>query len=237
MKKTILVLSILLLTACKNNEYKGSTGTDQGLKTSAKVHFDGTDYYKIFGKELPEKDSGYTTTTYKIDTNTKKNTGKDDTTSNKGTTVTSTTASNVKADTGTIKTSSETTYKVPDLKDTKGFLFPVENFSVKRDYKEGTYSGIDFSVTSNSKIYAVAPGMVIFAGNKASLGNALFIYHNNGYVSLYTNLEKLMYNKGDYINSTDDVIARASGSFGFEFRKRTDDGTVPLDPNQYLKKR
>ena len=36
MKKTILVLSILLLTACKNNEYKGSTGTDQGLKTKNK---------------------------------------------------------------------------------------------------------------------------------------------------------------------------------------------------------
>ena len=79
--------------------------------------------------------------------------------------------------------------------------------------------------------------MVIFSGDKASLGNALFVYHNNGYVSIYTNLEKLNYKKGDYINSTKDIVAKATNSFGFEFRKRTDDGTVPLDPNKFLKKR
>lgn len=210
MKKIYLLLIILLLSSCTTTEYKGFSGTDQGIKSSKKISFDGTDYYKIYGEDLPkiEKKSSSTATTKTTGTN--------------------------KTDT---KTTSEITYKVPSADDTKDFLFPIKNPVIKKAYKEGSYSGIDFVVPKSSDVYAVAPGMVIFAGDKASLGNALFIYHNNGYVSIYTNLEKLNYKKGDYINNTKDVVAKASNSFGFEFRKRTDDGTIPLDPNKFLKKR
>lgn len=216
MKKIYYLFILLALYSCTTTEYKGFSGTDQGIKNSKKISFDGTDYYKIYGEELPKTDKKSTTTTK--------------TSSTKTTTATTTT----KTDT---KTTTDTTYKVPNADDTKDFLFPIKNPVVKKAYKEGTYSGIDFTVSKSSDVYAVAPGMVIFSGDKASLGNALFVYHNNGYVSIYTNLEKLNYKKGDYINSTKDVVAKATNSFGFEFRKRTDDGTVPLDPNKFLKKR
>ena len=212
MKKIYCLFILLALYSCTTTEYKGFSGTDQGIKNSKKISFDGTDYYKIYGEELPKTDKKSTNTTTK-------------TTSTKTTTKTDT------------KSTTDTTYKIPSVNDTKDFLFPIKNPVVKKAYKEGSYSGIDFTVPQSSDVYAVAPGMVIFSGDKASLGNALFVYHNNGYVSIYTNLEKLNYKKGDYINSTKDIVAKATNSFGFEFRKRTDDGTVPLDPNKFLKKR
>lgn len=217
MKKICYLFILFTLYSCTTTEYKGFSGTDQGIKNSKKISFDGTDYYKIYGESLPKNDS--------------KSTAKSTSTKSSSGTATSTTT---KVDT---KSTTETTYKIPSVNDTKDFLFPIKNPVVKKAYKEGTYSGIDFSVPKSSDVYAVAPGMVIFSGDKASLGNALFVYHNNGYVSIYTNLEKLNYKKGDYINSTKDVVAKASNSFGFEFRKRTDDGTIPLDPNKFLKKR
>ena len=212
MKKIYCLFILLALYSCTTTEYKGFSGTDQGIKNSKKISFDGTDYYKIYGEELPKTDKKSTNTTTK-------------TTSTKTTTKTDT------------KSTTDTTYKIPSVNDTKDFLFPIKNPVVKKAYKEGSYSGIDFTVPKSSDVYAVAPGMVIFSGDKASLGNALFVYHNNGYVSIYTNLEKLNYKKGDYINSNKDIVAKATNSFGFEFRKRTDDGTVPLDPNKFLKKR
>lgn len=213
MKKIYCLFILLALYSCTTTEYKGFSGTDQGIKNSKKISFDGTDYYKIYGEELPKTDKKSTNTTAKT---------------------TSTKTTSTKTDT---KSTTDTTYKIPSVNDTKDFLFPIKNPVVKKAYKEGSYSGIDFTVPKSSDVYAVAPGMVIFSGDKASLGNALFVYHNNGYVSIYTNLEKLNYKKGDYINSTKDIVAKATNSFGFEFRKRTDDGTVPLDPNKFLKKR
>ena len=212
MKKIYCLFILLALYSCTTTEYKGFSGTDQGIKNSKKISSDGTDYYKIYGEELPKTDKKSTNTTTK----------------------TSSTKTTTKTDT---KPTTDTTYKIPSVNDTKDFLFPIKNPVVKKAYKEGSYSGIDFTVPKSSDVYAVAPGMVIFSGDKASLGNALFVYHNNGYVSIYTNLEKLNYKKGDYINSTKDIVAKATNSFGFEFRKRTDDGTVPLDPNKFLKKR
>ena len=134
-------------------------------------------------------------------------------------------------------TSDKVIFKNPDINDTKNFLFPIKNPSILKAYKEGSYSGIDFKVPKSSNVYAVAPGMVIFSGEKPSLGKSIFIYHSNGYVSIYTGLEEVRLKKGDYVNNTDSIIAQASDDFGFEFRKRTNDGTIPLDPNKFLKKR
>ena len=217
MKKICLFICLIMLYSCTTTEYKGFSGTNQGLKNASKITFDGTDYNKIFGKSS-SKDSKSSS---KTGTSTSKT--KDKTTNS--------------SDTKTEEKKVDATYKIPNVNDTKDFLFPIKNPVVKKAYKEGSYSGIDFNVPKSSDVYAVAPGMVIFSGDKASLGNSLFVYHSNGYVSIYTNLEKLNYKKGDYINSTKDVVAKASNSFGFEFRKRTEDGTVPLDPNKYLKKR
>ncbi len=240
-KKILLIIIITFLVSCSGAEYGGNSGTDQGIRSAHKVKFDGTDYGKLFGEEAKKdtkkdtkKPVTTTSTTTKTTPVTKTPTKTSTPTAIQGTTKTTT---NTTKTTNTTVTTGTSDYKKPSVNDTKDYLFPIKNPSVKKAYKEGSYSGIDFNVSKNTDIYPVAPGMIIFADEKASLGKALFIYHNNGYVSIYTNLEKLNFKKGDYVNSSKDVIARASGNFGFEFRKRTQDGTIPLDPNKYLKKR
>lgn len=232
-KKILLLITITFLISCSGVEYGGNSGTDQGVSNAHKVKFDGTDYYKIFGEDAKKDAKKPVTTTTKPATVTNTPTKTSTSTAIQVTTKPTTTKP-----TTTVTTSTGTSdYKKPNVNDTKDYLFPIKNPSIKKAYKEGSYSGIDFNVPKNTDIYPVAPGMIIFADEKASLGKALFIYHNNGYVSIYTNLEKLNFKKGDYVNSSKDIIARASGNFGFEFRKRTQDGTIPLDPNKYLKKR
>ncbi len=131
----------------------------------------------------------------------------------------------------------EKVYEVPKASKSLDFLYPVKDIKVVKTFKESNFGGVEFSTISNKEIYAIGPGMVIFSGVKASLGNSIFVYHNDGYVSIYTNLDKLNFKKGDYIKDTNSVIGISSEVLKFELRKRTTDGVVPLDPQEYLKER
>lgn len=128
-------------------------------------------------------------------------------------------------------------YEVPKASKSLDFLYPVKEAKVVKSFSESNFGGIEISTVSNKEIYAIGPGMVIFSGVKASLGNSIFVYHNDGFVSIYTNLDKLNYKKGDYIKDTNSVIGISSEVLKFELRKRTNDGVVPLDPQEYLKER
>ncbi len=131
----------------------------------------------------------------------------------------------------------EEVYEVPKTSKSLNFLYPVKEINVVKNFKESNFGGVEFSTVTNKEIYAIGPGMVIFSGVKASLGNSIFVYHNDGYISIYTNLDKLNYKKGDYIKDTDSVIGISSELLKFELRKRTTEGVVPLDPQEYLKER
>lgn len=137
------------------------------------------------------------------------------------------------------KAKEEVVYKLEDTskKGEELFLYPIRKPVVSKDYGEGSISGIEFSINTNENIYVVAPGMVIFSGIRPSLGNSIFVYHNNGYVSIYTNLDTINFKKGDYIRDADAVVGTANSKFSFELRKRTDKGVVPIDPKKYLSKR
>lgn len=122
-----------------------------------------------------------------------------------------------------------------------------EQLAIKSDFYYPTNS-TDFSLINNSKrlkfnvskdepIKAIAPGMVIFAGQKPTLGNSIFIYHNDGFISIYTNLHSLTYKKGDYIKKSETIIGIAKETFIFELRHRTKNGVVSLNPTKYLNKR
>lgn len=122
-----------------------------------------------------------------------------------------------------------------DLKE--GFLYPIKSVKVSKEFQANVFSGIEFNISKNENIYAIAPGMVIFSGIRPSLGNSLFIYHNKGYVSIYTNLATMNYKKGDYIKDNSSIIGIANDKFTFELRKRTEEGVSPLNPKLYLRER
>ncbi len=120
------------------------------------------------------------------------------------------------------------------------FEYPTDNISIKSDFSDSTdskNSGIDFYVSNNTSIKASAPGIVIFSGEKNSLGKSVFLYHNSGYITIYYNLNSVTVNKGDHINSSDTVLGTASDYFHFEIRKQTNDGIAIVNPKNLLTKR
>lgn len=120
------------------------------------------------------------------------------------------------------------------------FLYPIENISIKKEFSNsGTdkNTGIDFNIGSSEKIYASAGGIVIFAGEKNSLGKSVFIYHDKGYISIYYNLTTISVTKGSSVSSSDTIIGTASSSFHFEIRKQSSSGVEVLNPKNILQKR
>lgn len=68
------------------------------------------------------------------------------------------------------------------------------------------HSGMDFSGPEGEDIYAVAAGMVSFAGQKAGYGNVVEVTHGDGYVTRYAHASRLAAKEGDIV-AKDQVIA------------------------------
>ncbi len=53
------------------------------------------------------------------------------------------------------------------------------------------HRGIDFQAGYGEKVFASAPGKVIFSGVSEGYGNLIQISHGNGYVTFYGSLSKI----------------------------------------------
>ena len=68
------------------------------------------------------------------------------------------------------------------------------------------HSGMDFSGPEGENIYAVAAGMITFAGQKSGYGNVVEVTHGDGYVTRYAHASRLAAKEGDMV-AKDQVIA------------------------------
>jgi murein DD-endopeptidase MepM/ murein hydrolase activator NlpD len=68
------------------------------------------------------------------------------------------------------------------------------------------HAGMDFSGPQGANIYAVASGIVSFAGVKNGYGNVIEITHGDGYMTRYAHAQNLAAKVGDLV-SKDEVIA------------------------------
>lgn len=68
------------------------------------------------------------------------------------------------------------------------------------------HAGMDFSGPHGANIYAVASGIVSFAGVKNGYGNVIEVSHGNGYVTRYAHAYRLAAKQGDLV-AKDQVIA------------------------------
>lgn len=101
----------------------------------------------------------------------------------------------------------------------------------------GVHEGIDFNTgQSGMDVFAVAAGVVSFAGWKQGYGRMVLIDHGNGYETLYAHDQKLLVKEGDVVKKGQ--IIALSGSTGrstaphvhFEVHKN---GRV-VDPASYV---
>ena len=68
------------------------------------------------------------------------------------------------------------------------------------------HAGMDFSGAEGEDIYAVAAGIVSFAGQKSGYGNVIEITHGDGYITRYAHAQRLAAKEGDMV-AKDQVIA------------------------------
>ncbi|MGD9843072.1 MAG: M23 family metallopeptidase [Steroidobacteraceae bacterium] len=61
------------------------------------------------------------------------------------------------------------------------------------------HSGIDFAAPSGAQAYAVAPGVVTWAGDRSGYGQLVEINHGNGYVTRYAHNSKVLVKVGDKV--------------------------------------
>lgn len=92
---------------------------------------------------------------------------------------------------------------------------PVRNGKVTSHYgyrsdpftgRAAFHAGMDFSGPEGEDIYAVAAGIVSFAGQKAGYGNVIEVTHGDGYVTRYAHAQRLAAKQGDMV-AKDQVIA------------------------------
>lgn len=249
--KLIFLIIILIITVACTNITEIYDGTNGSTKIEYDVsYYDGTNGFinRFYEKEVPtikenlKKDNSQTSVTVaKVENN--------KSIDNKTTTVATSTSktnskkqdenSKLKSDSAQTKSDKKTDSVVKESSKNSGnvdFFYPVDNFVVKNDFSDRN-SGIDFGINKNTSIKASAQGIVIFSGEKNSLGKSVFIYHNGGYITIYYNLDSTKVIKGDYIKTTDQIIGTASDSFHFEIRKQDKSGISVIDPKNILKKR
>lgn len=134
--------------------------------------------------------------------------------------------------------------KNPSTKDfhrLKGALVPPVNmspshrFGPRKQLKTRTYvrhSGLTYSIEKGSKVKAIGPGLVVFAGWFEGYGQVVIIDHGVGYHSVYAHLSKMMTKAGASIKRGQ--VFALSGDSGslegaklyFEMRKKG----FPIDP-------
>ncbi|MCG3171014.1 MAG: hypothetical protein CALGDGBN_02586 [Pseudomonadales bacterium] len=69
------------------------------------------------------------------------------------------------------------------------------------------HKGVDFTARPGTEVFAVAAGVVLFAGRDADYGNLVAIRHSNGYVTRYAHNRDLLVRPGDIV-SKGQAIAR-----------------------------
>ncbi len=73
------------------------------------------------------------------------------------------------------------------------------------DGKIKPHTGIDFGGKIGTPLFAVAPGKVIFAGDKTGYGKVVEIDHGMGFTTLYAHLSRFNTQRGDVVRANDVV--------------------------------
>jgi murein DD-endopeptidase MepM/ murein hydrolase activator NlpD len=90
--------------------------------------------------------------------------------------------------------------RIPSISPTVGII--VSNFGYRNDPFTGEYKiheGIDISAPLGTPVYASADGIVIFAGYKEGYGLEVEISHQNGIITRYAHLSRILVSPGQKI--------------------------------------
>lgn len=123
---------------------------------------------------------------------------------------------------------------------------PVKNTTITSKYgsredpingSPAVHKGIDFAGTIGTPLFAVAPGKVIFAGEKTGYGKVVEVDHGMGFTTLYAHLSKFIVNRGDTVKAKDVVgLGGSSGrSTGPHLHYEIRYNDAPFNPYSFVK--
>lgn len=102
-----------------------------------------------------------------------------------------------------ITTVTDTRYwKLPFSRPAKGKM--LSRFGLHRVFNGDTksrHTGLDFRAWLGTPLYAMAAGRVALTGSFYYAGNAVFIDHGNGLISLSAHMSKVLVNEGDMVRA------------------------------------
>ena len=76
------------------------------------------------------------------------------------------------------------------------------------DMDKGDHAGVDIATANGTPLYAVAHGVITFAGTQAGYGNVvklMFTYKGKTYHAVYAHMKSISVNKGDLVLQGDKV--------------------------------
>lgn len=89
------------------------------------------------------------------------------------------------------------------------FVWPTDLHALSGYDYSSLHSGIDLAVTLGSNIYAADSGVIVFAGwSNMGYGNLIILDHDNGYLTAYAHLNKVLAHCGDSV-AAGQIIAQA----------------------------
>lgn len=74
------------------------------------------------------------------------------------------------------------------------------------------HNGIDIAIPSGTPVRPVAPGVVVYCGNRSGYGNTVVVEHDNGVITLYAHNSRILVTQGQLVSSESTLAL--SGSTG-----------------------
>ena len=124
-------------------------------------------------------------------------------------------------------------------------VFPIDGARLTSGYgsRWGTFHyGIDLAAPMLTPEYAAMDGVVLRAGSASGFGLAVYILHDNGDVSVYGHMEKILVKPGQYVEAGETIalVGNRGQSTGphlhFEVRQGGEDGER-INPVKWLNAR
>ena len=87
-------------------------------------------------------------------------------------------------------------------------VMPVKGARLTSGYgsRWGTFHyGIDLAAPMHTPEYAAADGVVLRAGSASGFGLAVYLLHENGDVTVYGHMDKILVEPGDYVDAGDTI--------------------------------
>lgn len=104
------------------------------------------------------------------------------------------------------------------------------------DGRPALHKGVDFTASPGSDVYAIASGVVVWAGYEKDYGNLVEIRHSNGYRTRYAHNREYLVKPGDVVQKGQ-VIARVGQTgraSGAHLHLEVLLGDHQVDPMQYI---